>query len=395
MPEESAPMLRPEHELILLLTHPRQSPELLSRIHELVSLESHPLDWREILDQSARHRLLPLVARRTRTLGVTTPYPWLFDAAYLATRQRNLLLMDELADVLHHLHANQVDVILRKGLILALDSYHDLGVRRMSDIDFLIHPESANAIKDALLSFGYAQSEVSTDGRSLTPFDRQTNLMWKLNVDNLLPFSRSAGTILLPAYSIDVCRGLSQPRSGFAIPTTDLFERSRPFQVGDSHTRSLSESDFLMDLCMHLNKEATALYYINIGEDHVLSRFTDIATFISQRTIDRESFLGIVRTYGIAEPVYYSLHFTEIVYPQTVPKDWLDALRPESLQYLDEYGSMDGERFRWLDPFLVRLFDIDRATKAQGTSVLVASSGPQQGRGSDSHPPIVPSGAAP
>lgn len=141
--------------------------------------------------------------------------------------------------------------------------------------------------------------------------------------------------------------------------------------------------DRLLDLCSHLHKEATSLHFIEDRQDLQLSKFLDLALVAEACGEDAwQRFLKRVASVGAEAIVYYSLHFTSVLYPQSVPAHVLDTLRPEDTDYLELYGSLDGQSARWEQPFLERLFNArsahrrDRLQRPAPVNAAVASTAP-------------------
>jgi hypothetical protein len=131
--------------------------------------------------------------------------------------------------------------------------------------------------------------------------------------------------------------------------------------------RVFDHEEMVIDLSAHLFKEATTLHYVHVGRDLTVAKFLDIATYARANPIDWERVTGLCQQRGTEAPVFYALHYTEFLYPGTTPSAVLDALRPESTDYLREIGATDKNVHRWAEDFRERLFDVSRATRAPRT----------------------------
>jgi Uncharacterised nucleotidyltransferase len=129
--------------------------------------------------------------------------------------------------------------------------------------------------------------------------------------------------------------------------------------------------EMIIDLSAHLFKEATTLHYVRIGRDLTVAKFLDIAAYTGNHRIDWPLLAALCHERKIAAPVYYALHYVNHLYADTVPSSVLDALRPESTEYLREIGVTDKNVQRWAEDFRVRLFDVSRATRVPRTGAPI------------------------
>lgn len=332
-------------------------------------------DWGFVVDQAYRHNVLPLLGRNVTRSRLYPPpespsqaflYQELLLNAYQANQARNAGLLRELSAVLAALAEREVTVLVRKGLPLAQDAYGDLGARRSYDIDLMVDPEHLPELRTALTELGYAQGNPSLDGRTVTPMPRHQSAYWRLWVPNLA-YRRPTSEPFVNTFIIDVCLNQFLPGSGYDLPAGGLAQRSRAAVVFGVPMRVFDHEEMVVDLSAHLFKEATTLHYVQVGRDLTVAKFLDIATYAKANPVDWERVTDLCRQRGIEAPVFYALHYTEILYPGTAPAAVLDALRPESTDYLREIGATDKNVHRWAEDFRERLFDVSRATRAPRT----------------------------
>lgn len=368
--------LPPHAQLLLALATLRLSPDEVAAVRALAGRAD--LDWGAFLEASARHKMLPLVGRlvdrhrldRKTADGGAFPYPWVFTTAYLGNRTRNLALADEFGRVFDELNAAGIRFAVRKGFSLGEGEYHDPALRRIADLDVLIDRADAPAAHEVLVRLGYAQGTVAVDGERIEPFSRQTQVFWRVNLSNQLPYRKPAGRPDVLDFNVDLCHDIFQQRSGISATAAELLDRAVPAVLCGTLAAVPAPDDRLLDLCSHLHKEATSLHFIEDSQDLQLSKFLDLSLVAAQRGPDDwAQFVKRVQELGAEAIAYYALHFTAILFPASIPADVLDVLRPADLAYLDSYGAMDGQTATWQQPFLARLFDVHRHTGAAASNV--------------------------
>jgi len=366
--EASAPHIT----LLLELNHLHIEPD---RVPGIRALAADPeLDWGAFLDLAARHRLLPLVGRhvhrhrldrRVEDGALAFPYPWLFASAYLGNRHRNQALCDEFGPLLADLTAAGVPCAVRKGFALVEAVYHDAGVRRISDLDLLVDRGDAPRVHEVLLRYGYEQGQLAVDGDRIEPFDKATQMAWRMRMNNQLPYRKAGHRPDVSDYNVDLCHGIFPRGTQTDVTVADLLARARPAVLCGAPSMALEPADFLLDLCAHLYKEATSAAFVREGLDLQLSKFLDVALFAG--SLDEAAwgqFTERALDYGVGASVYYALHFTTALHPGAIPELALDKLRPENLDYLEGFGAPEGVDGHWSQDFIARLFDPGRRHEA-------------------------------
>lgn len=372
--------LSPETELLLRLSLPTLSAEQVDTCRELLAQHGRTLDFGVLIDQAARHGVLPLIGRNVMRHGIhiaddgstLLPYHWLYHAAYETNLSRNRAIADEAGHLLRGLRQAGVKFAVRKGPALAEHRYRDLGARRMVDVDILVLREDLPSCAEVLGARGFGQGRIDRTRARVVPFERSTRAFWRINLNNELPYIKLAHRDDVEVYEVDLCLSIF-PLKGPNYPaTSELLDRAVEVPLCGADAWVLSPEDELLDLCVHLHKEATSLLYIGDGADLKLQRFQDVALTCAALANEDfvRSFVRRVTESGVASEVYYTLHHTHALYGQAVPEAVLDALRPDKLAYLDEYGHADGNPGTWRDPFIARMFDPSRRLQVTATSSI-------------------------
>jgi Uncharacterised nucleotidyltransferase len=370
--------LRPEHELILALARPKLTLEDQQRIRQFLTDRATEIDWGEFIDQASRHQVMPIIGRNLTRLRLTytrqgkpiVPYRWIYSDVYEGSRRRNQALADEYAVVLRALNDAGMTYLIRKGPVLGEHVYHDPAARRISNLDIFMRRQDYPAYQRLVSDLGYRMGELSENGSAIVPFDRKTELYWKVNLTNTsLPYARVGDRDLVESYLLSSMFSLFQPMLGIRDDADELLDRSVAVRLYGEPSRMLHPVDQIVDSCIQIHLRATLFYYIESRKDLLVRNFLDLAYLLQQTAADfRDEFRARVDKYGIAQSVFYSLYFTRQVYPDAVPADLVEDFRPTDVGYLDEYGGFDGVRFTWRRSFAERLFDRHRAEEIAGRS---------------------------
>jgi hypothetical protein len=374
--------LRSEARLLLALSQLDPDTETLAWCRQLLAEQGPTLDWGFFVDQAARHKVLPIVAkhiidhRLDRVHGQPNPVPygWLYTYVYEANRARNQALAVEFGAVLRAMSEAGVRYAVRKGPVVLERLFVDPGLRRMSDLDLLVERHDAAAAGEVLVEMGFSQGQIAPEGDALQGFSRRTQLFWRANVSNELPYLKVTNDLPFVGHlDVDICLDIFQKLSESAVDVGELLERRVELPLcGEPVAYALSPADQFIDLCAHLHKEAASLFYVARGSDIEILKFLDIA--LSCQELTAEGGWPAVRAradeYNAARSVYYALHHTALLYPRAVPVAQLDHYRPDDCGFIDEYATFDGKAERWDRTFVDRVFDPSRTALVKGTSAV-------------------------
>jgi Uncharacterised nucleotidyltransferase len=366
--------LRPELRFLLAVAVPEWGPANQAAVDQLVA-KPLLMDWSMFLDQAVRQQVVAMVGRNLAEHlphdRVVVPQLWVYQAAYEANSRRNQLLFDQFGQILRKLQEHGVRYAVRKGPSLCSLVYSDPGIRRMSDLDLLVERECTAAVTEILTDLGYAQGTLSPDGRSVIPPERKTKLFWAVHLNNALPFLKPHPDRQVEACEVDLCLELFQKRSAGHVATSAILQRVRPATICGQPSYALNPLDQLLDLCLHLYKEANSYLSIAQGRDINLLRFLDLVESVRiTASADLARLPGYARELSAERELYFALYHASLLYPGRVPVDLLDELRPVERDYLDEYGALEDRRRRWGQSFLDRLFNPRRWLELPGASTI-------------------------
>jgi len=101
-------------------------------------------------------------------------------AFYYQTLRMNLRLMHALKQVLSQVNQRGVAVVVLQGMDLLNDTYEDIGLRPMTDIDLWVSRKDYEELVHILGVLGYERDDVyaSTFKQGATVFDIHTHILW-------------------------------------------------------------------------------------------------------------------------------------------------------------------------------------------------------------------------
>ncbi|WP_198358168.1 nucleotidyltransferase family protein [Streptomyces fildesensis] len=328
--------------------------------------------WGRLLYLAAYHRVGPILGSFARSLNAPRHVVTLLETYYLYNRERTWLYAQEIASITKTMAAHDLDVLVRKGGYLAYSIYPEAALREFNDLDLLIHESDRERASEILVEMGYAQGVLTTDARAVKPLARRTEVFWRLNASSLPVFIRPAANDYVNHYRVDLRFGLLEPVTGKSLPMEDWFTEAQTVHAYGISSRVASREHFLIDVAVHLYREAIALTSIEANKDLRLMRFLDMAAmFVSTDSRPDVARLGsLVETYDLCREVYYALHFTDLLFPSIIPQELITRLRPADTNYLEQYGEIDHAKATWPMDFITRLFDPSRSRFVQSRSEL-------------------------
>lgn len=272
-------------------------------------------DWEELLQQSDRHGVSPLLYHRLKTIHPEIPIPPEITArlrqAYLVNAARNLGLFHNLAAVLNLLHRENIPVIALKGAHLAELVYSNPALRYMGDLDLLVQEQDLSKVDALLLAMGCTPNEqnriVGNDNNEFV------YVMPKRDVSLEIHWS-----ILSSAFP-------------FSIDTGGQWERSRPALIAGAEAAVLCPEDLLLHLCIHAG--------CTHGFEPGLKLFCDISEILHHKSeaVDWERLQRRAHEWGVEKCVYLTLRLTAELLGEPLPADLMQALKPGDFReyYLD------------------------------------------------------------
>lgn len=148
--------LTPEERLLLSLCRLEFTEKQKNEISELMK---EVKDWYRFVRLSNEHGIIALCWNNIVETGNGTHVPpdhlAIMHSAYFKSLSRNAFLYQHLTEVAAIAKAENIKIVLLKGMLLERMVYQDRGLRQMNDIDILVRKDQAALLRRVLLKNGY------------------------------------------------------------------------------------------------------------------------------------------------------------------------------------------------------------------------------------------------
>lgn len=341
--------------IVLLLSRKDYDYELKNYMQKYI-LKNY-IDWNSFLGLVINHRVNGVIGERIQEL-VQIPITVRRSLQFmlLSQIQRNACHKQEIAKIYYELEKEEVNYAFLKGAVLNF-VYYGEGERISNDTDILVNPEDLAKVIKICEKMGYVQGHI--ENGEIVPATKREIMFAQLNTYETVPMIKKTGNPYLPFHEFDINFRLGNDDKGemskVMLKDTEIVGNS------DFKLRTMSLERFLIYLCIHLYREATMVYKIVRGDDLILYKFMDIHYFIisNQPKLSWEKLLKDTEILNRQKDVYYTLYFTEELYPGTVGSEILKSFDMLEKEFLDQYRGRDNseEVYEWKKKFHERMFD--------------------------------------
>jgi len=227
-----------DFDLFLALSRAVLNPERMDRINSLT--KGRPVDWEYISNLACRHRVLPILYRNLKLMGLQSGLPLKLKGAL--SRQYMLIIGDnvrknkKLIEILNLFENQNIPAIPFKGPILAESLYDDSELRYYQDLDILVPKRDVIKARDALLQSNFSLHIKPFSGKNLRQF---------LKHGRECDFIDHTGTV-----KIDLHWQLGSPFR-YAYDYDFCKNRLRVICFDNRYIHILSEEDTLLHLCIN------------------------------------------------------------------------------------------------------------------------------------------------
>jgi Uncharacterised nucleotidyltransferase len=336
---------------------------------ELEDLFSSYLNWPWIIMQAMHHRTISMQWAALKRLDMVRgasksgmPKNWIAYSEQLsrASLKRNLLWLERLEWIFDAFEKAGIEAVCIKGGALIGDIY-DPETRMLGDIDTLVRNKDRKAVRELLFELGFEHGIIDPGRSTIVPLSREKRLFWSLNAHIMPKFTLKLGDPDCPFLRFAVGFNFFDPGDSHSYPSEPIISR-RVRKSATSRVYVPDVVDTIVNLCIHIFREATSATFGFVGENWNLWKFCD---FRSQLTQVDAAKVGPILKQRLQEaclekPFYYALHYTNRIYGDQSLKPWLALCDPgEDLDYLHEVA--DGDRIIRNDkPFAEKLFHAGR-----------------------------------
>lgn len=323
--------------MILLTSRIDYDEKMEGYVQKIIFQEK--IDWNLFLGLVINHRVTGVICERIQNLErVPISVKRSLQFMLYSQIQRNFCHKKEITKVYDELEKGQINYAFLKGAVLNF-IYYGEGERISNDSDILVDLDDLSKVIKICEKMGYVQGHI--EGEKIIPVTKKEIMFAQLNTYETVPMIKKTGNPYLPFHEFDI---------NFRLGNDDKGEMSKVMLkdteiVGNSafELRTMSLERFLIYLCIHLYREATMVYKIVRGDDLVLYKFMDIHYFIisNLQKLSWEKLLKEAETLDRQKDVYYTLYFTEELYPGTVGSDILKSFDMLGKDFLNQYRGRD------------------------------------------------------
>ena len=326
--------------------------------------KSPGFDWYAFLGIAMINRVNGVVYKNIKGLKSIPKYVnYFLNLAYLEQKERTRIHRDEIVNVSNIFEKNNIRHAFLKGSVLNTIIYNP-GDRISNDTDVMIHIDDIDRAVKLLKDDGYIQGEI-VDGK-LIPATKKEILFARINTYEIVPLSKPIDERYLPYHEVDVNFRLGNDAT--QEEASELLKGTVLIEENGYSVRTLPMEEFLIFLCIHHYREAVMVFKIAHGDDLTLYKFMDIHFLLSSRgkDIDWDELREKVERMNRFRDVYYTLYYTEQLYPGTISEEHLNMFKPADTAFLNEYRGKDNsdEVYTWKTDFVHRVFSYDRQIEA-------------------------------
>ncbi len=236
------------------------------------------------------------------------------DAVYQYNCLKNQSFIECRSELAKLLQSAGISYAALKGAYLV--QLYPEGTRTSNDLDILVSRDSVTELSALLKKHGFIQGFIRND--RITAADRSEVINAMLHRGETIPFVKEVNLPCMKFMEVDVNTSLNEnPEQTHNIIKIMLADKVKinsqkqdmPNAFGWYYT--LEEHDFLIQLCVHLYKEAVNDLWIQRGQAWTLYKFTDIYLFCFKRLNFEwaEIFINKVRQYKLEKECFFSLNY--------------------------------------------------------------------------------------
>jgi hypothetical protein len=326
-------------------------------------LERTDFSWGELLEQGARHRLLPSVsyALENEALGKYVPKKvrsTLNDLRYIA--RRRAVVFQRYARAVSCAFANaEITHSVRKGLVTQHLLYEVPYLRIYSDLDFLVALKDAKIVRETLGKLGFTEGYFEDVTESIVPIPRAEAIRLRLNPDHLPRFSMGTDDEVVRHVEVDVATSLTWTNSGYEVSIDDALNQKQLIESGPlSGVYRLNDAFLFLDSVLHLFREAyLEITIATTGEDVNLAKFLDVALLwkilLRDKSV-RDSVMQIIDDSNIKGAVGWVAYHTDSVFGTSILQE-LGLQREVTSEFLNSWRASGGKIGQWSGTMKERL----------------------------------------
>ena len=320
-----------EEQIVLLCSRKMLSDEQYIELRELLLKKP---DWGSVFRIAVFNKVMGLVSKHILHFN-TDVLPGLIRRQLLfmnlGNKERNREMFSELSKVLSLLNESGIKYSPLKGAYIIPYVYEDYSVRLSNDIDILIKSSDIEKACAVMNEAGFVMGKYDDSTRTIIPAKRKDDIYWKFQMGNIHPFVKLSDNPFVDFLVIDFAFDVDPIHKNFEI-AEKMLENTVVTEMEGTNTRLLNSSDFLIQVCTHLYKEACARHAAaETYSDINLIKFCDVRELIlSQWDVNDdkaiEDLVDKASTYKVENALIYCIECCEYIYEDGFWKKLLEKL---------------------------------------------------------------------
>lgn len=332
-------------------------------------LNSNCLNWGELIEQSMRHKMFPMVCHEflkddelfSRVPPFINQY---FKICYDINSVKTRIIKNEAIEIDKLLEERNIPCVATKGIILDNLLYENGGYRFLSDVDFMTLPQFKNDVANALGSLSFQVGTVDWRYNCVREMDREEYLRYVLSKDKLPEHVKRIENSIIKYVSVGFVSSFTWEKCEYTVDMEEAFRSVCRVAIDEKGNtiRSLGIAYHFIYIILHLYKHAWVEFLSKWNNDVNLVKFADVYRYwnLNKKILINEM-PDLMRYLKIEEPVLWTLHHTDQVFGSHILCDLnCESFSRDKCIYINSASDSAGKVRYWKGDMMGRLFSKNR-----------------------------------
>lgn len=291
-----------------------------SRLEQLLNKNS--IDWSLFIDQSIKHKLLPLawvVLNRCENFEEKIPFyiREFMSNFFLTNKYRIGMYKKNINLIAKILNDNNINFAMVKGLVLESLIYNNDNIKVISDIDILIDISDYDKVCNLLEHHNITSGKYDYRTFKVNQHDRKKELFYRLTKDHLPDHVIETNDINCPVIKIDIstnCDWIERNK-------TEMLKGPRSnLNISDSYlVNILDHTSNFVYMALHLHRHAWSYRFIERNISIRMSMFNDLVMYWNVFKHEIKKYIHtFLEDKAIYEKIAWVGHHTDDLYKTSI-----------------------------------------------------------------------------